>query len=506
MRVLRFILGDQLSHTISSLKHCDKKNDILFLCEVHEEATYVKHHPKKIALIFSAMRHFAKELSKKGFIVDYVKLDNPNNTHSFQKELQRAIQRHKPYKVLVTHPGEYRVFQALKNHCTFVEDDRFLCSLEAFSQWASSRKQLRMEYFYRELRKKQGILIKAGKPVGGQWNYDHANRKALKSVIKIPKPPSFKPDLIINDVIKLIKKNFKNHFGKLEPFTLAVTRNQALKVLKNFINKRLANFGAYQDAMLEGQPWLYHSQLSFYLNCGLLLPKECIDAALAAYENKQAPLNSVEGFIRQILGWREYVRGIYWLKMPSYKKTNYLKAKQHLPDFFWTAETNMNCLKQCIKDTQENAYAHHIQRLMVIGNFALLCGINPIAVNEWYLIVYADAYEWVELPNVNGMILFADGGLLASKPYAASGAYINKMSDYCKNCHYKVFKKNGDTACPFNYLYWDFLIRNKPKLKDNQRLKLIYKRLASMNPEKLKLIQTDSKRFLQKLFKQTTNY
>lgn len=499
MVTLRFILGDQLSHTISSLRDCDKQNDVILMCEVHEEATYVKHHPKKIALIFSAMRHFAKELADKGFTVDYVKLDNAKNTQQFETELQRAIKRYKADQVIVTHPGEYRVLKALENHCTIVEDDRFLCSLEEFAAWASHRKQLRMEFFYREMRKKHHLLMKDGKPIGGQWNFDKNNRKPLKADVRIPKRWTVKPDNITQEVINLVNKKFNNHFGELEPFDLAVTRKEALKGLKRFINERLVHFGAYQDAMLESEPWLYHSHISFYLNCGLLLPIECIDAAVAAYKNKKAPLNSVEGFIRQILGWREYVHGIYWLKMPTYKNINFLNAENPLPDFFWTADTKMNCLKQCITDTQKNAYAHHIQRLMVIGNFALVAGIDPVFVNEWYLIVYADAYEWVELPNVSGMTLFADGGLLASKPYAASGAYINKMSNYCKNCSYKVSQKNGEGACPFNYLYWDFLIRNESKLKDNQRMRLIYNRLASMDKEKIKLIKQDAKRFFEKL-------
>lgn len=501
MSILRFILGDQLSHDISSLQGCDKENDVIFMCEVYEEASYVKHHPKKIALIFSAMRHFAQELIDQGYSVDYVTLDDPNNTQCFEKELQRAIKNHQPNEVIVAHPGEYRVLKILEKNCTIVEDDRFLCSIDSFAEWAKNKKQLRMEFFYREMRKKHRVLMSSGQPIGGQWNFDHDNRQALDADLNIPKRSLFKPDKITQAVIDLVKKRFSDHFGDLEPFDLAVTRKQALKVLDTFIDERLVNFGAYQDAMREGEPWLYHSHISFYLNCGLLLPKECIDAAVNAYKDKKAPINSVEGFVRQILGWREYVRGIYWLKMPEYKSSNFFDAKNTLPEFFWTGDTKMNCLKQSITDTKNNAYAHHIQRLMVIGNFALLAGIHPDFVNEWYLIVYADAYEWVELPNVSGMILFADGGLLASKPYAASGAYIKKMSDYCKNCSYKVSLKTGEKACPFNYLYWDFLIRNENKLKNNQRMKLIYHRLATMEKEKIEMIQKDSQDFFKKLKK-----
>jgi len=501
MRVLRFILGDQLSHTISSLENCDKKNDVIFMCEVHEEATYVKHHPKKIVLVFSAMRHFAQELSDKGYVVDYVKLEDPKNTQHFDTELHRAIMQHKPDKVVLTHPGEYRVLKMLEKYCTILEDNRFLCSREEFAAWAKNRKECRMEFFYREMRKRKNILMKENKPVGGQWNYDQYNRQPLKTDLKIPKKSHFKPDQITQDVIRLVKKRFHQHFGQIDSFDFAVTRKEALHELKTFVNERLKYFGAYQDAMVEGEPWLFHSHISFYLNCGLLLPQECIEEALAAYEEKKVSIYSTEGFIRQILGWREYVRGIYWLKMPDYKNNNFLDAHHSLPDFFWSGNTKMNCLKQCITDTAKNAYAHHIQRLMVIGNFALLAGIHPLLVNEWYLIVYADAYEWVELPNVTGMILFSDGGILASKPYAASGAYINKMSNYCKNCHYKVSQKEGESACPFNYLYWNFLILNKDKLRNNQRMKLIYNRLASIEQEKIASIQEEAKKFFKKLQK-----
>ena len=499
MKTLRFILGDQLSHHISSLKECDKENDIVFMCEVNEEATYVKHHPKKIALIFSAMRHFADELSQEGFSVDYIKLDDPKNTQCFEKELKRAIERHHTTKVIVTHPGEYRVLQILKPICTIIEDDRFFCSKENFLNWTQSRKELRMEYFYREMRKTHNILVKDGKPTGGKWNYDHENRNPIKAGTKTPKIKLFNPDKITKNVLKLVKEKFGDHFGDLEPFNFAVTRKDALKVLKDFVSERLSHFGDYQDAMLEDNPYLYHSLISFYLNCGLLLPKECVDASVDSYKKKKAPLNAVEGFVRQILGWREYIRGIYWLKMPRYKNKNFFNAKNPLPDFFWSGKTDMNCLKQCISDTKKNAYAHHIQRLMVIGNFMLLAGIDPAAVNEWYLLVYADAYEWVELPNVNGMILFSDGGVVASKPYAASGAYINKMSDYCKGCAYRVSEKNGETACPFNYLYWNFLLKNQSKLENNQRMKLIYSRLKLMDKEKIKKIKKDAQSFLKSI-------
>ncbi len=503
---LHVILGDQLNLNISSLSSIDKADDLILMCEVNQEVSYVKHHKKKIAFLFSAMRHFCEELLNKGFRVQYIKLDDKDNSGSFYGEVERAIKQYKPEKIIITEPGEYRVLkdieswsEAFKIPVDIRSDSRFLCTHKEFQTWAKDRKQLRMEYFYREMRKKYSILIEGDKPIGGKWNYDSDNRKPIKTEFDIPKTYSAKPDAITQQVIKLVSNKFSDHFGDLEPFHFAVTRKQALKALNQFIQQRLVNFGDYQDAMLQGESWLYHSHLSFYLNCGLLLPMECIEKAEQAYHDGTAPLNAVEGFIRQILGWREYVRGIYWLKMPEYKQENFLNSQRKLPDLYWGSHTKMNCLKQCVKETKENAYAHHIQRLMVLGNFALITGIHPDEVNEWYLIVYADAFEWVEMPNVTGMILFADKGLLGSKPYAASGAYINKMSDYCKSCEYSVTRKNGHDACPFNYLYWDFLIRNRAKLKTNQRLAMIYKTLDRMDVEKIKMIKQDSKSFFNAL-------
>lgn len=501
-RNLIFILGDQLSHQISSLQDFDPSQDHIFMCEVWDEATYVKHHKKKIAFIFSCMRHFKAELEDKNYSITYIKLDDPENTGSFESEITRAFKKHNPDKIIVTEPSEYRVLENLKSLDLPIEikqDDRFLCSHQEFQDWATDRKQLRMEYFYREMRKKYAILMDGDNPVGGQWNYDSENRKPPKDGLDIPKTYSQKPDDITQEVINLVAKKFDTHFGDLEPFFFAITRVQALKALDQFISQRLGSFGDYQDAMIQNEPWMFHSHLSFYMNIGLLNPLECIQAAEKAYKNNKAPLNATEGFIRQILGWREYIRGIYWLKMPDYAETNFLGAKNKLPEFYWTGNTKMNCLRQCVLETKENAYAHHIQRLMVLGNFALIAGIDPKYVNEWFLIVYADAYEWVELPNVTGMILFADGGFLGSKPYAAGGSYINKMSNYCKGCSYKVTKKNGAEACPFNYLYWDFLIRNRKKLSDNHRIGMMYKTYDRMAEDKKEAIKLDSERFLKSI-------
>lgn len=501
--ILRVILGDQLSLSISSLCDINPNQDLVWMCEVNEEATYVKHHKKKIAFLFSAMRHFRDDLVSKGLQVHYTQLDDKDNAGSFYGEIQRAVDTHKPQKIIVTEPGEHRVLKNLQSWqndfnipVEIRDDDRFLCDHDFFENWAEGRKQFRMEYFYREMRRKYSILMEGDQPVGGKWNYDSENRKPINDELHIPTTYTVKPDKITDEVLNLVENNFSDHFGDVKPFHFAVTRNQALKALDKFIQERLVSFGDYQDAMLQDEPWLYHSHISFYLNCGLLLPLECIEKAEQTYYDNSAPLNAVEGFIRQILGWREYVRGIYWLKMPEYEQENFLEATRKLPNLFWGAETKMNCLKQCVKETKENAYAHHIQRLMVLGNFALLTGLNPNEVNEWYLIVYADAFEWVEMPNVTGMILFADKGLLASKPYAASGTYINKMSDYCKSCHYNVKNKFGHDACPFNYLYWDFLSRNRSKLRTNQRLAMIYKTLDRMDEQKVKFMLHDSKQFL----------
>ena len=448
------------------------------------------------------MRHFAENLKQQGYRVDYITLDDPKNTGSFQGEVERALERHRIQQIVMTHPGEYRVLTDINSWESHFDisveirpDNRFLSTPEDFADWAKGRKQLRMEYFYREMRKQYGLLMEGSEPIGGQWNYDAENRKPPKQGLNISKPYTNDTDEITRDVMALVAERFPNHFGELEAFYFAVTRDQALHVLKLFIEQRLNYFGDYQDAMIEGEPWMYHSHISFYLNCGLLLPLECVRAAEEAYHQGKAPLNAVEGFIRQIIGWREYVRGIYWLKMPEYVEANFFEATRNLPDFYWTADTNMNCLRQCVLETKENAYAHHIQRLMVLGNFALLAGIDPKQVNEWFLIVYADAYEWVELPNVSGMILFADGGYLASKPYAAGGSYINKMSNYCKNCRYKVTKKNGPDACPFNYLYWDFLARNREKLQTNHRIGMMYKTYDRMDEDKKQMISDDSQRF-----------
>jgi deoxyribodipyrimidine photolyase-related protein len=506
MTILRLVLGDQLTRGVSALRGLDTARDVVLMAEVHGEATYVRHHKQKIAFLFSAMRHFAEELRAEGVRVDYVRLDDPANTGSFQGEVERAIRRHGASELFLTEPGEWRVWQLMLDWRETLgipvhirEDDRFVCSRDAFARWAEGRKQYRMEFFYRDMRRKTGLLMDGDAPEGGKWNFDHDNRKSLPAGFAPPERKRFKPDPITCDVLDLVARRFDGHFGDLEPFGWAVTRRDALAALEHFIKDCLGCFGDYQDAMRAGEDFLLHAVISPYLNCGLLTASEVCARAEQAYRDGRAPLNAVEGFIRQVIGWREYVRGIYWTQMPDYAATNHLGAKRKLPAFYWTGDTYLNCLRQCIDSTKRNAYAHHIQRLMVTGNFALLAGVSPAEIEEWYLVVYADAYEWVELPNVHGMVMHADGGLLGSKPYAASGAYIDRMSDYCAGCRFDPSVKAGPGACPFNYLYWNFLIENENRLSGNPRMAMPYRTLAKMTPARVTEIVSEAGAFLDAL-------
>jgi deoxyribodipyrimidine photolyase-related protein len=487
---LILVLGDQLSPNLSALRHGNKETDTVFMCEVMAEATYVKHHKKKIALIFAAMRAFASELHMQGWRVDYIALDHPENTGSFDSEVMRAIERWKPDMLVMTKASEYRVLEMQRRwyetvDCAvgLLEDERFICPTWRFNDWADDgRKQLRMEFFYRDMRRYTGLLMDGDKPVGGQWNFDHDNRKPAKADLFMPTVKRFPPTEDTRKVLDLVAQRFPDHFGDLEPFWFGVTRADAHAALDHFINEALPKFGDYQDAMLKDHKFLYHSLISFYLNIGLLDPLETCQKVEAAWKAGHCPLNAAEGFIRQILGWREYVRGIYWHEMPDYATKNALNATRKLPDFYWTGDTKMACMAAAISQTKEEAYAHHIQRLMVTGNFAMMAGVDPHEVHEWYLAVYADAFEWVEMPNTIGMSQFGDGGLLASKPYASSGAYIDRMSDYCGDCHFQVKEKTGPQACPFNYLYWDFLLRHREKLGNNPRMAQMYRTFDKMEP------------------------
>ena len=506
MSALRIVLGDQLSLDVAALEGLDRGRDTVMMMEVSEESTIIRHHKQKIVLVLAAMRHFAESLRLRGVAVDYVKLDAPDNSGSFTTELRRAALRHRPGRIIVTEPSEWRVRALVggweSETGTPVEvrvDHRHFASRARFAAWARGRRTWRMEHFYREMRREHGILMVEGQPAGGDWNYDEANRKSLPARTVAPARLRFAPDDTTRDVIALVEHHFADHFGSLEEFGWPVTRADALRALNDFIVHGLPNFGDYQDAMKAGAPFLFHSLLAPALNLGLLSPREVCQAAEDSWRSGAAPLNAVEGFVRQILGWREYVRGVYWTLMPGYADRNALQATRRLPAFYWTADTAMRCLREAVAGTARYAYAHHIQRLMVTGNFALLAGIAPAEIERWYLAVYADAFEWVEMPNTLGMAVFADGGEMASKPYAASGAYIDRMSDYCSACSYDVKQKTGPDACPFNYLYWTFLIRQKARLAGNARMAMPYRTLATWPPERQAAIVAEADAFLERL-------
>lgn len=500
------VLGDQLSPNLSSLRYADKSRDVVLITEVVDEAQYVRHHQKKIAFVFSAMRHFAEDLRGNGWQVCYRSIDDPDNRGSFACELDRAVEAYAPARVVVTEPGEWRVLELLKAwqartgySLDILPDDRFICSTAEFISWAEGKNDLRMEFFYRELRKRTGLLMDGDTPTGGRWNYDRDNRKPARRDLLMPRPLRFAPDEATTDVLALVTARFSHHFGVLEPFHFAVSRQDAESAFNHFVENALPLFGDYQDAMLLGEGYLYHSVISIYLNAGLLDALTVCRTVERSYRSGKVPLNSAEGFIRQVLGWREYVRGIYWMKMPGYAQSNAFEHGRPLPDFYWTGDTPMRCMCEAIEQTRKEAYAHHIQRLMITGNFALLAGIRPYDVHEWYLIVYADAYEWVELPNTLGLSQFADGGLMASKPYISSGAYINRMSDYCGACRYDVNNRSDADACPFNFLYWNFLATHRRKLSGNRRMTQMYRLYDQFSVEEKADIRARAQAFLNDL-------
>jgi deoxyribodipyrimidine photolyase-related protein len=503
---LILILGDQLSPGISSLADADPATSIVLMAEVAAEADYVWHHRKKLAFVFSAMRHHAAALRGAGWTVDYVTLDDPANSGSLLGEAARALARHDASSVIVTEAGEWRLrtemagwAAALGVPVTIRPDDRFLCSEGEFAAWANGRKALRMEYFYRDMRRRTGLLMEGDQPAGGQWNFDHDNRKPASRDLMMPRPRRAPVDSITAAVIAMVARRFPDRFGSLDDFWFAVTRTDAEAQFDAFVAEALPRFGDFQDAMLVSEPFLYHSVIAQYLNIGLLDPLSVCHAVERAWRDGAVPLNAAEGYIRQIIGWREYVRGIYWCEGTDYARRNALGADRALPDFYWTADTDMACVRAAVEQTRDHCYAHHIQRLMVTGNFALLAGVDPHALHLWYLAVYADAYEWVELPNTLGMSQFADGGLLASKPYAASGAYIDRMSDYCGGCRYAVKAKSGPDACPFNRLYWPFLIRHAARLANNPRMAPMYRALAKWGPDKQAELLADGEACLREL-------
>ncbi|MEM8741368.1 MAG: cryptochrome/photolyase family protein [Pseudomonadota bacterium] len=487
MSRLVLVLGDQLNPGLSALRAADKAQDVIVMAEVMAEATYVPHHRQKIVLVLAAMRKFAKRLAAEGWAVAYTPLDDPENAGSIAGELMRRAAQHGATAVLATAPGEWRLRALLDDlplPVTQLPDDRFLCSEDAFAAWAEGRKALRMEYFYREMRRKTGLLMDGTEPAGGKWNYDAENRKPAAAGLFLPPPYAAPHDPVTGAVLELVEARFPNGFGRLRPFRFATDADGAEAAAARFLTQALPSYGDFQDAMLTGERFVYHAVLSPYLNLGLLDPLDLCRRAEAEWRAGRAPLNAVEGFIRQIIGWREFIRGIYFLAGPGYSARNALEATRPLPAFYWSGETDMHCMAQAIGQTRDEAYAHHIQRLMVTGNFALLTGVSPQALHEWYLAVYADAYEWVEAPNTIGMSQFADGGMVASKPYAASGAYIDRMSDYCQHCAYDVKRKSGDGACPLNPLYWDFLMRHRDRFARNPRLAQMYRSWDRMAPER----------------------
>lgn len=485
---LAVVFGDQLDRSLPTALGLRKESDTILMAEVGSESLGVPSHVQRTVLFLAAMRHHAAWLRKAGWRVVYIPIDDPENTHSFTGEIVRACRSLAPTRLVAARPGEHRVHTELDDAARqagvpseLIEDPHFLTTPDDFAEWAQGRKQLVMEYFYREQRKRLGILMEGSKPVGGEWNYDKQNRGTFRSKPNPPAPPVFEPDRITREVLKAVTRHLPGLPGSVVGFGWPVTREQALEALDDFITHRLPHFGTYQDAMWLGQRTLYHALLSPAMNLKLLDPREVVDRAVKAYESGHAPLNAVEGFVRQIIGWREFIRGVYWHQGPGYGARNALGHHGRLPDFYWTGQTDMACMADAIGGVLEMAYAHHISRLMVTGNFALIAGIDPRAVTDWYLGMYADGVDWVTLPNTLGMALYADGGVVGTKPYAASGKYIDRMSNACGQCRYRVSERAGEDACPFNTFYWDFLIRHEKAFGKNSRMKMMLKHVENMD-------------------------
>ena len=498
LRLLVVVLGDQLDLDAAGFDGFDANLDAVWMAELAGESTQVWSSKPRTALFLSAMRHFALALQSAGRPLHYTRLDAADNAGTLHAQLQADIQRLSPERLVMTAPGEWRVLEVVKAVAAAVglpldvrEDRHFFCSVREFAAHAKGRKSLRMAYFYSEQRRRHNVLMDGAAPVGGQWSFDADNREAFDAAGPGAVPPRtrFAPDAVTQEVIALVNTRFATHPGQLDSFAWPVTRAQALQSLHAFITERLPLFGRFQDAMWPGDPWLYHAHLSAALNLKLLNPREVVAQAQAAYLDGRAPLASAEGFIRQILGWREYVRGVYWTQMPAYLERNALGAQEDLPAWYWTGATDMACLRDALAQTLAHGYANHIQRLMVTGLFALMLGVDPKQVHAWYLAVYVDAVEWVELPNTLGMSQYADGGVMGSKPYIATGKYIQRMSPHCKGCRYDPAKRDGDTACPFTTLYWDFLMRHEAMLAGNPRMALQVKNLARLTEAQTLAIQ-----------------
>ena len=500
---LVLVLGDQLDRGSAALAAAGRERSVVLMIETAAEAAHAWSHKQRIALFLAAMRHHAEALRGSGWAVDYQALEAGHA--SLAAGLADAIARHRPRRVRMVEAGEWRVQKMIQSACDSAglelrvhEDTHFYCSREGFARWARGRKQLVMEFFYRDMRKRFDVLMDDGKPAGGEWNFDKSNRGSFgrKGPGTVPAPIRFPRDAITRGAVAEAEARFGNHPGSLDNFGWPVTPEQAEAALEDFVAQRLPLFGRYQDAMWQGEPWLYHAHLAAAMNLKLLDPRRAVAAAVEAWRSGHAPLEAVEGFVRQVLGWREFIRGVYWLEMPGYAGHNHFGHDRPLPGFFWDADTDLNCLRQCLGDTLANGYAHHIQRLMVIGNFALLAGLDPRAVCAWFLGIYVDAVEWVELPNTLGMALHADGGLVGTKPYVASGAYIKRMSNYCAGCRYDPGQRSGEGACPFNLLYWDFLARHREPLAANPRMTLALKNLERIGAEELGRVRAGAAAFL----------
>ena len=506
-RRLVVVLGDQLNRNSAALDGFDPAQDVVVMVEARYESTHVWSHKARTALFLSAMRHFADELRAEGFRVEYRKLD-VHGDESLAAGWLAAIATYQPQSLVCVEPGDLRVWQALNETAAKarlpldVRSDRhFMCTREAFANWAGDHKSLRMEFFYRQMRREHGVLMEGGQPVGGQWNFDSDNRKSFGKAGPsfLPQPPRYESDAITLEALAVVEREFSEHPGSLAHFNWPVTREQALVALSSFIDDRLDAFGPHQDAMWTGMAFGWHSLLSTSLNLKLLDPREVIAAAETAWRERELDLAGVEGFIRQILGWREFMRGVYFLDMPSLKTDNHFGHRNALPAWYWTGEARMNCLRQTIRQTLEHGYAHHIQRLMITGMFGVTGEIEPQQLCDWYLAVYVDAVEWVELPNTAGMALFANGGRFTSKPYVASGAYVKRMSNYCDGCAYKPDVKSGPGACPMTTLYWKFLDKHERTFAGNPRTALMVRNLQRMSAEERASVRVDGERMLANL-------
>ena len=487
------MFGDQLDPDFSVFrKHFRKSRDVVLMAEVAEESRHVASHVQRTVVVLSAMRHFAERLRARGVNVRYVTLDDPDNTQTLDGELRRAVAAVAPARIAAIRAGEWRVHRMLErtSHELGVplvlhEDPHFLTTPDEFNAWAAGRKQLVMEHWYRVMRRQFDVLIAPdGTPEGGAWNYDSENRKKFRGErATLPARVRHEPDAVTREVMRMVGEQLGDLPGTMDDFNWPVTHEQAVAELHDFVQHRLAHFGDYQDAMVTGEPWLFHSLLSVPLNLKLLDPHHVVQLAVKAYRRGVAPLPAVEGFVRQVIGWREFIRGVYWREGMGYGQRNVLHHHARLPSLYWTGETDMQCLRESVGEVLHHGFGHHIQRLMVTGNFALMAGVDPRAVSDWYLGMYVDAVDWVSLPNTLGMSQHADGGVVGTKPYAASGRYIARMGDYCTGCRYEPGTRTGETACPFTTFYWDFLIRHRPRFASNRRMALPLTHIDRMDAE-----------------------